>query len=111
MEVIDPNEELTGEALRVVVEHCTEYGRMILSVQLVSAWRSVRSRVDRSSQRSTDRFAPISASPENGDTSDEKMTSRFALRSTSTMRELAHHRHFNEEGLNHEVHRMRKRNE
>ena len=32
MEVIDPNEELTGEALRVVVEHCTEYGRMILSV-------------------------------------------------------------------------------
>lgn len=32
VEVIDPNEELTGAALRVVVEHCTEYGRLVLPV-------------------------------------------------------------------------------
>jgi hypothetical protein len=32
MEVMDPNEELTGEALRVVVERCTEYGRIVLAI-------------------------------------------------------------------------------
>jgi hypothetical protein len=31
VEVIDPHQELTGQALRDVVEHCIERGRTILS--------------------------------------------------------------------------------
>jgi hypothetical protein len=31
VEVIDPHQELTGQALRDVIEHCIEWGRTILS--------------------------------------------------------------------------------
>ena len=82
MEIIAPYEELTGEALRVVVEHCTEHGRIILSVhagermeerhitggQILAALRGTL----RTDQCVAGRWRYIG----------RKTTSRFALRST-----------------------------